>query len=681
MMMNNAFLKISSLVFVLLATGCKNVTVTVDSPDETTVYTDVPTFSVSWDEGGTAEDFYASLNGVNITDRFTVTESTATLTDQTLFNELRHNKNLFVASQGTPTIGSLLPSSSTVERTFIADLKGPLVEVITTTETQGVNTVVQGRVSDPSGVQSISYSATGGQSGSITLNEDNTFTLDLNFQDPNEVVFTATDTIGQVSTTTFYRNSEGVIEETLNFRANVEALTVISEVAPDLIAELDIASYLVNSDDPLVDINLLLGHVEVYIDDAAISIPLVDIAPADQAGMDLDLALQIEDLDMQMRLCFKPLFLPSLCQEAFVDSTALFADVAVDLGASNEGTIAVDDMAMDFEITGLEVGLNLFNVDSWGIGIPDILQPVTDALINAFGNLFVDILSPLLDDIITAVLGGVPMAFTMNVAYAVDEAPRTLDVGAYFNEITRDGDQLVMTMGLNNNVTIHENVNDPLGVRTFGFGPATSMITPNGSDTDFVFSLSASFLNHLLHDVYMAGIINADIPMGNINGKPAMARLVPNEPPYLSIEEFNLGMAELHISNLAMVVEVQVDAEDPSAGYTNYFNLNMDLAVPVTLSAGEGTLGVEVSNQLSLTMSNLVIAGAALDDSIINALVNAASGPLVNGVSSALQQITLPAVLGMNIVPVEIWADKNNGTFIIAGDLELAEETPEIVIE
>ena len=156
MMMNNAFLKISSLVFVLLATGCKNVTVTVDSPDETTVYTDVPTFSVSWDEGGTAEDFYASLNGVNITDRFTVTESTATLTDQTLFNELRHNKNLFVASQGTPTIGSLLPSSSTVERTFIADLKGPLVEVITTTETQGVNTVVQGRVSDPSGVQSIS---------------------------------------------------------------------------------------------------------------------------------------------------------------------------------------------------------------------------------------------------------------------------------------------------------------------------------------------------------------------------------------------------------------------------------------------------------------------------------------------------------------------------------------------
>ena len=681
-MFQNAFLKLGLLLVVLIATGCKNVTVIVDSPDAETVYTDVPTFSVRWEGGGSAEEFNASLNGVDITERFAVTDTTATLTDPSLISELRHNKNLFIASQGAPALGGLVPSSSTVKRTFIADLKGPHVQVLSTTENVGVNTLVEGKVSDPSGVASLSYSTSSGQSGGVVLNEDNTFTLDLAYSDPNEVVFTATDTLGQVSSTTFYRTADGVLEETLNFRANVEALTVISEIAPDLIAALDLPALISNTQDPLVEINLLLlGSLEAFVDSAAMSVPVVDIGVPEDASMDLDLDVQVQDLDLQMRLCWNPLLLPRVCQEAFVDSTALFADVLVDLGADNEGVLTIEDLVMGFNVTGLDVGLNLFNIDSWGISLPDILLPITDALINAFGNLFVDLFRPLLDDILTAVLGEVPMAVTMNVQYPGEEEPRSIDIGTFFNDISRDGDNLVMTMGLNNNITPHSVV-DPLGIRTFGFSPATEMTTPSGADADFVFSLSASFMNHLLHDIYMSGIINADVPIGAVGGKPAFARVIPTEPPYMSIEDFGLGMAELHINNFSVAVEVQVDAEDPAAGYETYFNVTLDMVVPVSLTApGEGTLGVEVSNQLSLTTSNLVVSGGGLNDATINSLISTLSGPIVNGLSNALQQIQLPTILGMNIVPVEIWADKSNGTFIIAGDLELAEELPEVITE
>ncbi|MCG8313751.1 MAG: hypothetical protein MI976_11090 [Pseudomonadales bacterium] len=667
-MMKNALSNLClGFLLALVVAGCSSITLYVDTPEADIVYTDVPQFSVRWEGGGSAEQFSASLNGFNITDRFTVDETSATLTDPSLISEMRHNKNLFIASQG----------STRIERTFIMDLKGPQIQVLSTTETEGVNTYVEGIVSDPSGVASLSFSASNGQSGAITLNEDNTFSLDLAYADPNEVVFTATDNIGQTSTATFYRTADGALGNTLNFRADIDAFTVISEIAPDLIAELDLASMLV-SDEPLAEINVLIGDIEVYIDDAAMSVPLVDIMAATQNGMDMDLDLQVEDLDLQLRMCFDPIIGFTICQEAFVESTALFADITIDLGADNDGNLTVADMVMDFDITGLDIGLNLFNVDGWGIGIPDILQPLTDAMINAFGNLFVDILRPLLDDILTAVLGEVPLGVTMSLQYPGEETPRTLDIGTFFNDITREGDELVMTMGLNNDITPHD-VTDPLGIRTFGFGPAASLTTPGGIETNFAFSLSASFFNHLLHDIYKAGIINVDVPVASIGGKPAYARLVPNEPPHMSIEDYDLGMAELHIWNFSLLVEIQNDAEDPSAGFTTLFNATLDMDVPLTLSAaGDGTLGVELSNQLSMEISNLITNGNSASDALINGLIASASGPIVNGLSSALQQIELPAILGMKILPREIWADKENGTFIIAGDLELEEELPTI---
>lgn len=689
-MIREAFLKLSVSLLVVFATGCSDVVVTIDSPDEETVYTDVPDFSVSWEGGGSAADFTASLNGVDITDRFDVTETTATLTDPTLSGELRHDRNLFVAVQGQDLFGGLIPMSSRAEARFIVDLKGPRVQVDSTEETVGVNTFVNGFVSDPSGVDTLSFTDSTGASGGITIEEDNTFTLNLGYRDPNKIVFTATDNIGQVSTSTFYRSTAAAISndapvpneltQTLDFRADIDALTVISAVAPDLIAELDIAAELV-SPDPAVDIGLLLLDVEVFIDDAQMSIPIVDIASSQTNGFDLDLNIVIEDLDLDMRICVNPLFLPRLCQEAFVNTTSLIADAIVDLGASGVGELVMNDMLFDYQINGLEPGLNLFNLDALGIGLPDILQPITDALVNLIGNFLVDVLRPLLADIITDVLGSVPLTIAMEIQYAHEETPRLIDITAFFKDIVRDDDDLVMTMGLRNTLTLHD-VTDPLGVRTFGFAPPTSTFTPNNGEADFTFALSASFLNHLLHDLYLAGILNVDIPVGNIDGKPAFARLVPNEPPHMSIEEFDLGMAELSIWNFAMVVEVQTDPVDPDLGFDTLFSATLDMDAPITIVAtGGNALAIEISNQLSLEIVDLVTEGEAGEATVINGLLSAVSGPIVNALTAALQQIELPEILGMNILPVEVWADKTNGTFIIAGNLELAEELPVVASE
>lgn len=687
-MIREAFLKLCVSLLVVFATGCSNVVVTIESPDEETVYTDVPSFSVSWDENGTAADFSAQLNGVDITDRFDVTETGATLaSDPTLASELRHDRNAFVAIQGQDLFGGLIPMTSRATARFIADLKGPRVQVDSTEENVGVNTLVNGFVSDPSGVASLTFSDSTGASGAVTIEEDNTFTLNLGYRDPNEVVFTATDNIGQVSTSTFYRSTSGAIRndapvpndlsQTLDFRADIDALTVISAIAPELIAQLDIAAELV-SPDPIVDIGLLLFDIEAYIDSAQMSIPIVDILSSQTNGFDLDLDILIEDLDMDMRLCVNPLIGPTVCQEAFVNTTSLSALAIVDLGASNIGELVMNDMLFDYEIIGLEPGLNLFNLDALGITIPQILQPITDALVNLIGNFLVDVLRPLLANIITDVLGSIPLTIAMEVQYAHEESPRLIDITAFFKDVVRDDDDLVMTLGLRNSLTLHD-VTDPLGVRTFGFAPPTSTITPSGPEADFTFALSASFLNHLLHDLYLAGILNVDVPVGNINGSPAFARLVPNEPPHMSIEEFSLGMAELSIWNFSMVVEAQTDPEDPSAGFDTIFSATLDMDVPLSLSAAGGNaISVDISNQLSLEVVDLVMEGEGGDSTIINGLLSAISGPIVNALSAALQQVEIPEVGGMNILPIEVWADQANGTFIIAGDLELAEELPVI---
>lgn len=669
-MVKTSLFRLSLGLLVVFLTACSGVSITVTSPDPNTIYTEVPEFAVSWEGADTSEGFVAKLNGRDITDRFVIEGNTATLSDQTLMSDLRHNKNLFTVNLGTSF-------ASKVNRNFTVDLKGPQVQIVTTTEEVGVSTTAVGTVWDPSGVASMSFQVSNGTTGPVTINEDGTFTVEMPYSDSNEIVFTATDNIGQVSTTTFNRSAEDTIGETLNFRANVQALTVISEVAPDLIAAVDLPSYLV-SDKALVEVPILLDKVRVYIDDAAMSVPDVNVAPSSTEGMDVDMDLTIADLDMQMRICYDSILLPEICQEAFVDSTSLFADVTADLGADSDGMITVNDMIIDFNVEGLDIGLNLFNMSALGISIPDILQPITDSLINIFGNVFVDLLRPVLDNILTLVLGEVPIAFNLSLHYDGEATARNLNVGTYFNDIYREGDALVMTMGLNNDVFPYEGINDPLGVRTFGFHAPESLVTPSNRESDFVLGMSASFLNHMLHDLYVAGMINVDVPLGTVNGKPAFARLSPKEPPFMSIEEFDLGMAELHVWNFDVVVEIQKDATDASLGFDTFFNASLNMDVPLDITApGDGTLGIELSNQLSIEVNDLVmVIDLGVGENFINSILTEAAGPMMIGLSDAMSQIQLPSILGMNIIPVEIWADKANGTFVIAGDMEMAPEIP-----
>ncbi|MCG8314231.1 MAG: hypothetical protein MI976_13570, partial [Pseudomonadales bacterium] len=81
-MMKNALSNLClGFLLALVVAGCSSITLYVDTPEADIVYTEVPEFSVRWEGGGSAEQFSASLNGFNITDRFTVDETSATLTD------------------------------------------------------------------------------------------------------------------------------------------------------------------------------------------------------------------------------------------------------------------------------------------------------------------------------------------------------------------------------------------------------------------------------------------------------------------------------------------------------------------------------------------------------------------------------------------------------------------------
>jgi len=267
-----------ALLFLLVTTGCSNLTLTIENPSEDdTVYTDDVPMSAYW-VGGEIEpsQFKASLNGIDISDFFIVGPTSAQIASGAdLVSKMRDGVNTLRVTVDGPHLPLLLVSNNSKFVQFLADKHGPEIHILdveaatvveetvtvvvterdrpwwcrwmpwipgceTQTETEEVITVVErdtftveGYVNDPSGLASLSHTIRRAEPPFQLITGESESTqldgTDFSFELPEDVYYannpvlieiTATDNLGRVSKQTFHRSADGDLPSTVGLRDN-----------------------------------------------------------------------------------------------------------------------------------------------------------------------------------------------------------------------------------------------------------------------------------------------------------------------------------------------------------------------------------------------------------------------------------------------------------------------------
>lgn len=658
------FLLLSMLA--LFATGCAEVTIT--SPDSETVYTEPPAeFNVSWENDVLGNGFKAFLNGENVTSAFTQSGSTATVPGVDLAAYLKHGENVFSVSS---------PATRLVS--FTMDLEGPIVH-ITNTELVGGNLDVEGYLDDPSEILSLSYTSSNGGSGNIPLT-DNAFSAVISESDPISITFTALDGVGQSSETTFYRDSSGLIGNTLGMRINSSALDFANAVAPDLLADMDLISVLAAQGAIWEETLLGLFDASLVIrehPDNSLEISQVDLAVS-ASSYDLDVGLVAENIDIAGSVCMGANFFPlnllnDVCQDGSLIATRVDIETRIDVGTSN-GAITINEIAIvqdDVDFQGIQVAFNVFNIGDWEITLPaaNIFDALAETLIGLLGGL----LNGPVTDAVAEILADLPMAF--DIELDVGNGPRAVTAEGYFNNFDKDASSLVLMMGTTLTTSTPADVPDPLGVRSYGSASVPAAEAQSGTEYDFSMALSSTFMNHLLDTVYKAGMLNLTLDMSDgTQGFSSMRITVdPAAPPFVSVINNALGMGSLSLHDFSMRVEIKTSEE---AEFELLFAATINMTAPFdVVSVDERHLGVDISTLVNIDVLSVDDQGSIpVTPELVDTIVTVGAPLMIPSISEVLSNIELPTILGLSVNVQELWGDEISGTFFVSGDLLTVEE-------
>lgn len=653
-------------VLVLFATGCAEVT--ISSPEGSTIYTEPPAeFSVSWENDILGNGFKAFLNGENVTASFTQAGSTATVAGVDLAAYLKHGENVFSVSS---------PAARLVS--FTMDLEGPIVH-ITNTESVGGNLSITGYLDDPSEVVSLSYTDSNGGSGGIPLT-GNAFSALIPESNPISITFNAEDILNQTSETTFYRDSGGLIGNTLGARINASALDFANAVAPDLLADLDLIGVLAAQGTIWSETLLGLFDASLVIREHpnnSLEISQVDLALS-ASSYDLDVGLVAENIDIAASVCmganFFPLnLLPDVCQDGSLIASRVDIGTRIDIGNSN-GAIVINEIDIvqeEVDFQGIQVAFNVFNIGDWEITLPaaNIFDALAETLIGLIGGL----LNGPLTDAVADILADLPMEF--DIQLDVGNGVREVTAEGYFNNFEKDANSLLLMMGTTLTTSTPADVPDPLGVRTFGSATTPDSAAPSGTEYDFSMSLSSTFMNHLLDTVYRAGMLalTVDLAEGTQGFSGMRITVDPAAPPFVSVNDNALGMGSLSLHDFSMRVETKVSAE---AEYELLFAATINMTAPFdVIPVDERHLGVDISTLVNIDVISVDEQGATpVSAELVDTIVTLGAPVVIPSVSQVLSNIELPSILGLSVSVQEIWSDQPTGTFLVAGDLLSVEE-------
>jgi hypothetical protein len=658
------FKSISCLVVLLLAaTGCSPVK--IESPQFNDVFVDVPAdFYVSWRVSGEETlPFDATLNGLEVSSVFQVTEGGASATGAVLLPYLKHGVNRFVVRS---------PGYRLME--FTMDMEGPDIHITEVDDSEYPAIRVKGYVDDPSEVVSFGYEYGAGYYRDVALNE-NVFEVLLDGNLSDKWIFIAKDSGGHINEAPFsgFENNAAYLiqaENALALKINKSGLDFASNVGPEVLNQVDIIEAL-KAANPIID-TLFIIYYRIYIEDGTAEIHWVDLAPSDLPGMDLDISVLATARDLKLTLCTQTLFgeKPLCLIKGTLEQVSFFTDFSVNLEGKDK-TIALAENGLDIDT--VLVG----NIDTGNAFLSYLVTVLKDiiTLFNvAFDEIFrVNIVGEIVEDIVIPVVQKLfdPLLISSTAALKPQgQEVHEMHHSISFNEMFSTDDSFVVRLNTEIESSSIADVPKQLGVRDYGAAPVDVL-----KGYDFGLTLSTTLFNQALDMVYHLSALS--LPVEHNGGSlfhKIRYQANPLSPPFIKIGQSEQFMAEIVYYDLQLKVQVQ-RTED--SAFEDLASIVMEINVPFDLISvdAERSLGAKVSPLLNVQLTEVRLHGnellmAAEIHGFLNRGIKEAWVPLLVGqLNGAIGMIQLPSIFGLRASPKVFDVDRKSGSFIVAGDL------------
>jgi hypothetical protein len=634
------------LLLPLIAAGCKSIT--IDSPQDKAVYETVPDFKVTF-QGGAPTDLTLTLNGNDVKALFTVTASGATAPAAALAHLFNEGDNSFAAKDGT----------SGREITFVVDTQGPAVHI--TSVGTGNPFQVQGRVVDPSGVQSLAIN------GQAVPLQNNLFTATVT--DAPFVSFQATDGLNHTSATKFARPGT-VLASTTAARLNKSGIGFLVQELNAYIATLDYNA-IIKALNPLFDEGSWAASARVDATSVTLDQPSLSLVVSPNAERSFDVGVQIGHFTVNVHASGTVLGIPWSADGQVWATLAVFGGRA---------TVSINDTKLAVGLSNISSVLNGFGFHI--NGFPSALE-----------QLFYDVVKPLIEDAISSAMAtrippyieqflkDIPSQFTFSLMGASFEfAALPASLKTFLEGLTVQLGGWLQTLSPAPQVPL------ALGSRFVDATPPDLDVqTPGGTPYDAGAAMSLNLVNQGLLSAYQAGLLNLVLD-GNSSGvsaagladvsaeleaeagtNPMRFQVVPSSPPWAVIRGTSTALASLGMDEFDFRLEMLINNE-----WKLVFGAHLDMTVPFDV-------GVTQDNKLKISFEQVPTVKVwsvddggiiQIDPAFVQTTLDRLLPRALPYLANIIEEIPIPSYAGYGIHVKELWpADVAKAYLGIAGDL------------
>lgn len=649
--------RIVFVMAILTLTACKQ-QFTIEAPADDYINNDQPDiFRVAYPEGQPT-GLTMTLNTTNVTSLFTVSDTEATASGDTLAEHIFPGRNVFRVSAG----------SKSEQVYFYYDIEGPTIHILEASHSSGT---VRGYLADRGGVVSLSIDGV-----PVTLDADNQF--DTSFTSMPVNLFNAVDGFGNQSTTEFARNDQE-FHPAISARLNSGGISFLGDALGEVLGDIDFAAFL-DSINPLLGLNFVgFFTVEVNLRDFAFDQPAIDLDVLDNER--LDTHVEIPNFSIGLEMGGKTLFLIPWSVGGTVTMDNLVLDTNILLDIVNKD--------LDVDLSGTRIDFQGFHLDLDYIpnilGFEDLLSTIVGGITEALAPIFIGILENAILPVVSDFIGEIPIQ--LDITTADNE---TLRVKALPDFLDTFDNGLTIDLGATITAPFPAAEARPtLGhIYTEGGTPTIGNTTPDGEPFDIGASISANLINQALLAAHESGITTMTIRPDNTpgadpegvsvienDGDPIQTsdligmRLVPASPPFIKLldREGTWGVLGWYDVKLAFDLK--------RVGWTDYqtlFVTTFNLEVPFELGATDDgflQIGIEQLPTIEIIKSDEQ-GSLVLSPVFINGILDHFMPVLLPKIAAELKSVPLPRIAGHSIHPRAFWVSGEGANNLsLAGNL------------
>lgn len=634
-------LRLTALLLMLLAlAGCKKIT--VDTPLEDGIYATPPDITLTLKDVNTSE-LAMTLNGVNVTNLFTTTATSAKVTGTNIKTLLVGGDNIFRVTA---------PEEHTVN--FYYDIVGPEIHLTQVQQTTSVHLV--GYAYDPSALTSLSIN-----NANILLQQDGSF--DTSIASASQYKFVAIDTLGNRSETTLIAPDSQLVPA-ISARLNRTGLDFLVGEIQQYVAGIDYGS-MIRGLNPLYaggcdSVSCWWTWINLTGTDLRMSAPDIYLEVANSTGT-FNLWVILNNLAVDIDASWAVSGIPGGGVASVNASRAQLSGTA---------QIVIQNQQIGVSISSLNMSLEGFSFD---------IDWLWDAIESIFYGLVQDIVENAVGEQLQAQIPSLMSGFLAQIPTDVqlDLAGKTFEVKILPQSLTSPNSGLTVVLGGGiANISSDASMGAALGsVYRNDPMPALNTTTPTGKNYDVGAVLAVNLVNQALLSAYGSGLMKISTDGDGVTGIPALpgasvrVNIQPYSPPFVELKQNQFGLAELKAYDLLFSLDYKPSG---ASSYTPNFQAVLNVGAPFDL-------GVSADNFLQAGIEELPfikvrsvtnLGTTTFNEATVQALVDWIMPQLLPKLANAIGTVPVPSYAGYGLKLKEMWvADTPKSYLAIAGDL------------